>query len=56
MDMSQVFIPPYLAQGFTQPTFTVPVTDWAYGGQYQITDVHLFQGSGMKVSLVAGKF
>jgi len=49
----EVYIPPYLTQGFTQPTFTVPVTDWAYGGHYQITNVHLFQGSGMRVSLVA---
>jgi hypothetical protein len=45
-----------LTQGFTQPTFTIHVTDWAYGEQYQITNVHLVQGSGLRVSLVAGKF
>jgi len=49
----EVYVPPYLTQGFTQPTFTVPVTDWAYGGQYDITNVRLFQGSGLRVSLVA---
>jgi hypothetical protein len=50
----EVYIPPYLSQGFTQPVVTVPNTDWAYGGQYQI-NVQLFQGqtSGMRVSLVA---
>ncbi|KAH9987623.1 copper radical oxidase [Russula compacta] len=50
----EVYIPPYLSQGFTQPIVTVPNTDWAYGGQFQI-NVQLFQGqtSGMRVSLVA---
>jgi hypothetical protein len=48
----EVYIPPYLNQGLTQPTVTVPNTDWAYGGHYQI-DVHLFQGQTMRVSLVA---
>ena len=48
----EVYIPPYLNQGLTQPTVTVPNTDWAYGGQYQI-NVHLFQGQAMRVSLVA---
>ena len=49
----EVYIPPYLNQGRTQPVVTVPVIDWAYGGQYQI-NVQLFQGatSGMRVSLV----
>jgi hypothetical protein len=49
----EVYIPPYLNQGFKQPVLTVPVTDWAYGQQYQIT-VQLFQGktSGMRVSLI----
>ena len=51
----EVYIPPYLNQGFTQPTFTIAQTDWALGGQYTIT-VTLFQGttSTMRVSLVAG--
>ncbi|KAI0287168.1 copper radical oxidase [Russula brevipes] len=50
----EVYIPPYLDQGFTQPVVTVPNTDWAYDGQFQI-NVQLFQGatSGMRVSLVA---
>ena len=50
----EVYIPPYLNQGLTQPVVTVPVTDWAYGSEHEI-DVQLFQGatSGMRVSLVA---
>jgi len=48
----EVYIPPYLSQGLTQPTVTVSNTDWAYGGQYQI-NVNLFQGQTMRVSLVA---
>ncbi len=48
----EVYIPPYLSQGLTQPTATVSNTDWAYGGQYQI-HVNLFQGQTMRVSLVA---
>ena len=49
----EVYYPPYLNQGLTQPNLTIPVVDWAYGGQYQI-NVQLFQGttSTMKVSLV----
>ena len=52
----EVYIPPYLNQGFKQPTFTITTTDWAYGGQYTIT-VTLFQGTtaGMRVSLLAGE-
>ncbi|KAF8129086.1 glyoxal oxidase N-terminus-domain-containing protein, partial [Boletus edulis] len=50
----EVYIPPYLNQGFKQPTFTISQTDWALGGQYQIV-VTLFQGttSTMRVCLVA---
>ena len=48
----EVYIPPYLSQGLAQPVVTVPNTDWAYGGQYQIS-VQLFQGQTMRVSLVA---
>jgi hypothetical protein len=49
----EVYILPYLNQGFRQPIVTIPVTDWAYGGQYQI-NVQLFQGTtaGMRVSLI----
>ncbi|KAF8452229.1 hypothetical protein L210DRAFT_3499268 [Boletus edulis BED1] len=50
----EVYIPPYLNQGFKQPTFTLTETDWDLGGQYQI-EVTLFQGATdtMRVSLVA---
>ncbi len=50
----EVYIPPYLNEGLTQPIVTIPNTDWAYGGQYEI-NVQLFHGqtSGMRVSLVA---
>ncbi|KAI0246520.1 copper radical oxidase [Lactifluus subvellereus] len=50
----EVYIPPYLNQGFTQPVVMIPNEDWSYGGQFQI-NVQLFQGqtSGMRVSLVA---
>ena len=51
----EVYYPPYLTDGRTQPSFTVAETDWNYGGQYQIT-VTLHQGSTstMRVSLIAG--
>lgn len=50
----EVYYPPYLTDGTTQPTYTITETDWSYGQAYQIT-VHLFQGStaNMRVSLVA---
>jgi hypothetical protein len=50
----EVYIPPYLNEGLTQPVVTIPNTDWAYGGRYQIM-VRLFHGktSSMRVSLVA---
>ncbi|KAJ7479694.1 galactose oxidase [Mycena latifolia] len=50
----EVYIPPYLAQGLTQPSFSIVDTDWAYGSQHSIT-VTLHQGttSTMKVSLIA---
>ena len=47
----EVYIPPYLSQGLTQPIVTVLDNDWAYGGQYQIT-VQSFQGQALRVSLV----
>jgi len=52
----EVYVPPYLSQGLTQPEFTIVETDWDLGGQYDIT-VNLFQGttSTMRISLVAGK-
>ncbi|KAJ7659245.1 copper radical oxidase [Mycena polygramma] len=50
----EVYIPPYLSQGHTQPSFNITNTDWAYGSQRTIT-VTLHQGtpSTMKVSLIA---
>ena len=48
----EVYIPPYLSSGLTQPIVTVPNTDWAYGGQYQI-NIQTFQGQALRVSLVA---
>jgi len=50
----EVYIPPYLNQGFLQPTFNISVTDWAYGQQYTITNVKLFQGTTgtVRVSLI----
>ncbi|KAN0078350.1 glyoxal oxidase [Tylopilus felleus] len=50
----EVYIPPYLNQGFKQPTFTIQETDWELGGKYQI-EVTLFQGTTntMRVSLLA---
>lgn len=51
----EVYYPPYLTDGRTQPSFTVAQTDWSYGGQYAIT-VTLHEGttSTMRVSLIAG--
>lgn len=52
----EVYVPPYLNQGFIQPSYTITETDWAYGGTYAIT-VTLHQGTtaNMRVSLIAGK-
>ena len=51
----EAYIPPYLSQGFAQPTYTIGNKDWAYGGSYTIT-VTLFQGTtgNMGVSLIGG--
>uniref|UniRef100_A0A0W0F5Z2 Putative copper radical oxidase n=1 Tax=Moniliophthora roreri TaxID=221103 RepID=A0A0W0F5Z2_MONRR len=52
----EVYIPPYLNEGRTQPEYTLPNHDWAYGGSYTITNVKLHHGttSTLRVSLVAG--
>ncbi|GFZ47912.1 hypothetical protein JCM24511_05659 [Saitozyma sp. JCM 24511] len=49
----EVYTPPYLSNGLTQPSFTITNTDWSYNGQYSVT-VTLHQGTtaGMRVSLV----
>lgn len=51
----EVYIPPYLNQGFTQPEFNITKTDLAYGETTTLT-VKLFQGttSTMRVSLIGG--
>ena len=50
----EVYYPPYLTDGRTQPTYTIVNKDWQYGQTYHIS-VNLFQGStaNMRVSLVA---
>ncbi|KAK0190079.1 glyoxal oxidase N-terminus-domain-containing protein [Armillaria mellea] len=50
----EVYIPPYLDMGFTQPTFTLEETDWSYGGTYTVSNITLHQGqiSGARVSLI----
>ncbi|KAJ7479512.1 glyoxal oxidase N-terminus-domain-containing protein [Mycena latifolia] len=50
----EVYVPPYLAQGLKQPSFTIVDTDWAYGSKHSI-NVTLHQGttSTMKISLIA---
>ncbi|KAK2464992.1 hypothetical protein APHAL10511_003068 [Amanita phalloides] len=48
----EVYVPPYLAKGLAQPKFTLTNDDWTYGGQYKITNVKLFQGNPMRVSLI----
>ena len=48
----EVYIPPYLSSGLTQPIVTVPNTDWTYGGQFRI-NIQTFQGQTLRVSLVA---
>lgn len=54
----QVYIPPYLTQGRTQPSFTLNANDkdWAYGSTHTITNLQI-QGSisNVKVSLVYGE-
>ena len=52
----EVYTPPYLSSGLTQPTFNTTETDLAYGQTFQITNVKLFQGpmSNLKVSIVGG--
>jgi hypothetical protein len=51
----ETFSPPYLTEGKRQPEFDLANNDWAYGGQYTITNVRLYQGTtaDIKVSLVA---
>jgi hypothetical protein len=48
------FLPPYLTSGLPRPAFTIPVTDWAYNGFYDIT-VTAGSMTNFRVSLIAGK-
>ncbi|KAF7291129.1 hypothetical protein MIND_01256100 [Mycena indigotica] len=50
----EVYVPPYLDQGFIQPSFTLSNTDWAYNSKHTIT-VKLHQGtpSTIRVTLIA---
>jgi hypothetical protein len=50
----EVYIPPYLSQGFVQPTMTVLAKDWAYNGFYDV-NFNLFQGTTatLRISLIA---
>ncbi|MCJ1410361.1 hypothetical protein MMC19_004446 [Ptychographa xylographoides] len=52
----EVFVPPYLLAGHTQPTFTITNTDWTYAQTVAIT-VHLFQGTTatMRVSMMGAE-
>jgi len=48
----EVYLPPYLVDGRTQPQITaLPVTDWAYGSSHTIT-VNTFQNGPKKFSLL----
>ncbi|KZW03188.1 copper radical oxidase [Exidia glandulosa HHB12029] len=49
----EVYVPPYLTTGRTQPTFSITNTDWEYGKQYSIV-VQLAHGttSTMRVSIL----
>ncbi|KAF9465644.1 copper radical oxidase [Collybia nuda] len=51
----EVYIPPYLNQGFRQPEYNITEKDWAYGGTYTITNIKLFQGTtaNIRISLLA---
>ncbi|KAG6885800.1 hypothetical protein C0993_009560 [Termitomyces sp. T159_Od127] len=51
----EVYIPPYLNQGFRPPEFNISVTDWAYNREYTITNVKLFQGTtaNLRISLLS---
>jgi hypothetical protein len=51
----EVYVPPYLNQGFRQPEFNISNTDWAYNGKYTITNVKLYQGTtaNMRISLLS---
>jgi hypothetical protein len=47
----EVYIPPYLIDRI-QPTFDIPVTDWAYGSTYTINNIVTHHGGPIRVSLL----
>lgn len=50
----EVYLPPYLTDGRTQPTYTIGETDWAYSSAHTITVTgHTGPVNEMRVSLVA---
>lgn len=53
----EVYVPPYLNEGRTQPEFTIAETDWAYGSSHSITvTLHHGTTSTMRISLMAGEW
>ncbi|THU87877.1 copper radical oxidase [Dendrothele bispora CBS 962.96] len=49
------YVPPYLNNGITPPSFTISNHDWAYGQTVTISNVRVTTGSisGVRVSLIA---
>jgi Domain of unknown function (DUF1929) len=48
----EVYYPPYLVDGRTQPEITnLPLTDWAHGGSYPVT-VNIHQSGPIRFSLL----
>ena len=50
-----MYIPPYLNEGRTPPSFTIAEKDWSYGGTYDIqVTLHHGTTANMRISLIAG--
>ncbi|KAL3421446.1 WSC domain-containing protein [Phlyctema vagabunda] len=49
----EVFLPSYLLNGATKPTFTLTNKDWAYGSSIQLTNVVRPAGGAARVSMLA---
>ncbi|RDW66140.1 E set [Coleophoma cylindrospora] len=50
---TEVFLPPYLLNGATKPTYTLTNTDWAYGAAITLTNVVTPAGGAVRVSMLA---
>jgi hypothetical protein len=50
----EVFLPPYLLSGATQPTFTLPQNDWIWEADYSFT-ITSSSGGDIKVSLLGSE-